>query len=136
MRSPSSKHLSPLTKLNHFDEFLILRAIVRVARITINQNAIALFSRLPSTICCSTKSLAGIALSKLARSKLALDRHTNWATYTCTPEATVAAGVLREVLLMIIFSEVKLRCCEDFGCNFAVLRLAQSLLVGITRCFC
>lgn len=136
MRSPSSKHLSPLTKLNHFDEVLDTTGDRQGSQKHDQSECDRTSATCHLQFAAQLKSLAGVALSKLARSKLALDRHTNWATYPCTPEATVAAGVLREVLLMIIFSEVKLGCCENFGCNFAVLRLAQSLLVGITRCFC
>lgn len=44
-----------------------------------------------------------------------------------SPEATVSAGVLAEILLMVIFGVIKLRSLPDFCCDGSEAALRQYL---------
>lgn len=63
--------------------------------------------------------------------KLFLD--PDWAGNPRSPEAAVSIGVLAEVLLMVIFSVIKLRSLPDFCCDGTKTAFCQYLLIFFLR---
>src|SRR5262249_10464351 len=76
---------------------------------------------------------AAAEVERFVHEHLDLDLHADRAGNSGAAEPAVAAGVLGEILLVVVLGEVELRRVEDLGGDLAVAGLGEALAEGLAR---